>query len=66
MTDRKIAFRCIGADGGIAVAGRATTPWIIPPAATMMERRPARNPTNKRREAILKTKRPGTRPAALS
>jgi hypothetical protein len=47
MTDRKIAFRCTGAAGGIAAADRATTPRTIPLAATMTERRPVRIPTNK-------------------
>jgi hypothetical protein len=65
MTDRKIASRCTGAAGGIAAADRATTPWIIPSAATMTERRPAPIPTNKHAELIRKRTRPGTRPAAL-
>jgi hypothetical protein len=48
MTDRKIAFRCTGGAGVIvAAADRVTTPWIIPPAATMTDRRRARIPTNK-------------------
>ena len=65
MTDRKIAFGCTGDAGGIAAADRATTPWIIPPAATMMERRPARIPTNRHGELKCKRNRPGARPAAL-
>ena len=52
MTDRKIAFRCIGGAGGIVAADRAITPWIIPSAATMTERHPARIPTNKHGELM--------------
>jgi hypothetical protein len=52
MTDRKIAFRCIGGVGGIAAADRATIPWIIRAAATMMEHRPVRIPTNRHGELI--------------
>jgi hypothetical protein len=52
MTDRKIAFRCTDGAGGIAAVDRATIPWIIPAAATMTERRPARIPTNKYGELI--------------
>jgi hypothetical protein len=51
MTDRKIAFRCTADAGGIAAADRAITPWTIPLAATMTERRPVRIPTNKSGES---------------
>jgi hypothetical protein len=65
MTDRKIAFRYTGGAGGIAAADRAITPWIIPSAATMTARRPARTPTNRLDELIGKRNRPGPRPAVL-